>query len=457
MPTNPYSSQSITGYNAGAPADDGSQVSSNQLEWDKHKTKLGDPLKTLAEAINTAAVSFGAKTVNTDADEDNAIAGSLAFTPVNATVTDGVITPLRSNLRVDTEGAAASDELTHFVTSTATNSPREGAVMFVAPLATARQVTIKDRATSTATGSIHLLAGTDIVLDELQDQVLLQLRGKDWYQVGGADNFRVFSTATEPPRRGYIDGLDMANTATDIAADLDIGPGSAALANSAGDLKIFNFATTAIKQIDANWATGSPAGGMPSSITATATSTYHVFALGNATFGVEYGFDTSVSATTLLATATGFAFHRRIGSVHTGTATDPTILGFTQRGDHFVLHNPPLDVAKFADLGTTATNVPLTVPSGIVVDAVINVEGNDTGNWVTYISPTVVNDEAPAATDGPLGQLGINNGRGLTQMNVLTNTSGQIRIRASLDTMDSFNISTIGWRDERGQNATATI
>lgn len=52
--SNPYSSQSISGYNSSPPADDGSQTSANQLSWSKHKTKLADPIKTLAEAINTA-------------------------------------------------------------------------------------------------------------------------------------------------------------------------------------------------------------------------------------------------------------------------------------------------------------------------------------------------------------------------------------------------------------------
>jgi microcystin-dependent protein len=59
----PYTSVAISGYNANPPADDGSQTSSNQLTWAKHKTKLGDPLKTLAEAINTNVVAAFGKTL----------------------------------------------------------------------------------------------------------------------------------------------------------------------------------------------------------------------------------------------------------------------------------------------------------------------------------------------------------------------------------------------------------
>ena len=52
---NLYDSQSISNYNSNPPADDGSEVASNQVNWSKHKTKLADPVKTLAEGINSEA------------------------------------------------------------------------------------------------------------------------------------------------------------------------------------------------------------------------------------------------------------------------------------------------------------------------------------------------------------------------------------------------------------------
>ena len=66
MAVNPYSSVSISGYNSAPPPDDGSQTSANRVEWQKHKTKLADPIKTLSEAINTQSLAAFAALSLTD-------------------------------------------------------------------------------------------------------------------------------------------------------------------------------------------------------------------------------------------------------------------------------------------------------------------------------------------------------------------------------------------------------
>lgn len=52
-----YPSQSASGYNSSPPSDDGSTTSDNKVTWATHKAKLGDPVKNLADAINTALVT----------------------------------------------------------------------------------------------------------------------------------------------------------------------------------------------------------------------------------------------------------------------------------------------------------------------------------------------------------------------------------------------------------------
>ena len=51
-----YSSNSTSGYNATPPADDGTVSEANKGKWSTIKEKLSDPVKTLADAINTDLV-----------------------------------------------------------------------------------------------------------------------------------------------------------------------------------------------------------------------------------------------------------------------------------------------------------------------------------------------------------------------------------------------------------------
>jgi len=63
---NPYSTQAISGFDSSPPPDDGTVSSSNKLEWAKHKTKLANPIKTLAEAINSQVLSAFGLLIQTD-------------------------------------------------------------------------------------------------------------------------------------------------------------------------------------------------------------------------------------------------------------------------------------------------------------------------------------------------------------------------------------------------------
>jgi hypothetical protein len=52
-----YSTNSASGYNSTPPADDGSVSEANKVKWSTIKTKLADPTKTLAEAIDADLVT----------------------------------------------------------------------------------------------------------------------------------------------------------------------------------------------------------------------------------------------------------------------------------------------------------------------------------------------------------------------------------------------------------------
>lgn len=87
-----YSSVSISGYNATPPADDGSTAASNQVTWAKHKTKLGDPIKTAVEAINTALVTALDTSARSITSNDSTVAGDNGRTIVIASTVTAAIT-----------------------------------------------------------------------------------------------------------------------------------------------------------------------------------------------------------------------------------------------------------------------------------------------------------------------------------------------------------------------------
>jgi len=90
--SNPYSQPSISGYNASPPADDGTETTANQLTWAKHKTKLADPIKAFAEAIDAAAsaahgLEFGAAVVSKSSDYTVMTSDRGRFITVTGTTT----------------------------------------------------------------------------------------------------------------------------------------------------------------------------------------------------------------------------------------------------------------------------------------------------------------------------------------------------------------------------------
>lgn len=107
MSNSPYNTQTQSGYNSGAPPDDGSQTSDNRVSWEKHKEKLGDPVLTLSQGINTELLSAFGKTVNTDGSEQNLVAGSISFSGATVILATGELQPSR---QVHTlKGATATD------------------------------------------------------------------------------------------------------------------------------------------------------------------------------------------------------------------------------------------------------------------------------------------------------------------------------------------------------------
>jgi hypothetical protein len=259
------------------------------------------------------------------------------------------------------------------------------------------------------------------------------------------------SNGTIPPEpflpRNWIDGLIISND-TDTLHDISIAAGECRNTGNDTDIRL---SSALVKQIDANWALGTNQGGFPSGLSLSADTWYHVFVIYNPTSDItDAGFDTSLTATNLLSDAMGYTKYRRIGSILTDGSSD--IIQFFQRGNLFLWKTPILDLSLLNIITTTASTHTLSVPIGINVNAIFNILQEDTTtNIITYISSLNTNDLAPSLTISPLATISsIKNQPMAQKITVLTNTSAQIRIRASA-TIDEFYLATLGWEDNRGK------
>jgi hypothetical protein len=235
-------------------------------------------------------------------------------------------------------------------------------------------------------------------------------------------------------------GLTTANNVTDSAHDIDVTAGSCY--DSTLTTVLTGVAQT--KQIDAIWASGTNAGGRASAVALTAATWYHFFITDDGAGGTEYGWDTSVSATNLLAD-TGGSKYRLLASHKTDGSAD--ITAFVQYGNEILLSVPVSDYTLTTP-GTTANTVTAAVPTGYAVLADIYVRLAHTTDCFVYLSSLAQSDVAASATTGQI-QTTANAQRGSVQLLMRTNTSAQYRVRSSLGTVTGLRGFTRGWTMDR--------
>lgn len=174
--TNPYSAPALSGYNAAPPPDDGSQTVANTITWAGIRTKLTDTLVTFAGAINSAVAAAFSKTLNTDADQANTVAGSIAYAETTLTVSAGSVTPTRGAHALVTSGGSA-DQLT----TLATSGVDDGATVQLRNGAPGTVITVKH-----GLGNLSLSGGVDFPLSAAADLIVLRRIGSGWVQIGGS-------------------------------------------------------------------------------------------------------------------------------------------------------------------------------------------------------------------------------------------------------------------------------
>ena len=127
------------------------------------------------------------------------------------------------------------------------------------------------------------------------------------------------------------------------------------------------------------------------------------------------------------------------------------IIAFAQNGNRFDLSVPVQEVDNTAS-HTTAVTVTLgSVPTGVKVEALLGVAVDDqnTSGSRVYVSSISQSDQITLFTAS-----GANTGNHTYHPSfpVLTNTSAQIRYRASAASVNTI-IQVHGWIDQRGTNS----
>jgi hypothetical protein len=249
--------------------------------------------------------------------------------------------------------------------------------------------------------------------------------------------------------RGFIDGLITSN-GTDAAHDIDTAVGECMDSTNS---TLMRLASSITKQIDVDWAEGTAAGGFPSALTLSIDTWYHFFVIAKTDGTVDAGWDTSLSATNLLADATGYTLFRRVASHLTDASAN--IISFLQNGDRFRWFGQPIDIA-LGNPGTSAVLGALSTPLGIQTIALINARLADSsaaGITTLYISEIAQEDKAAGTGSAGMSLItGVEADEATAQFDVFTDTSSQIRTRISVSTADhSVQIKTVGWLDFRGK------
>lgn len=196
------------------------------------------------------------------------------------------------------------------------------------------------------------------------------------------------------------------------------------------------------------WAAASGNGGLDTGSIA-ASTWYHVHEIRKTSDGsIDYLLSLSPTAPTM---PSGYVARRRIGSILTNGSSQ--IVAFIQNGNTFTW-DIPLSEVNVTNPGTAAVTKALTVPTGVAVYPIMAwaLQNVSSANFNILVSPLSITDTTPSSTLYTLTSAATNQASNSTISTIPTNTSGQIRYRASVSgASDVVKEMTVGWIDTRGQ------
>jgi len=170
------------------------------------------------------------------------------------TLLGGKITPTRGSVALETEGAAATDDLT----TLGIDYIPEGRWLVLRANTAGRSITVKHQAGGT--GQISLVGGADFLLNSLEKWLLLERQGSGWRELlrsYGAD------TAAMRASMGIGTPLEKTNNLSDLSskavARSNLGLAAVAASGAWSDLSGRPTLGIAAEQAPPNWALGEAA------------------------------------------------------------------------------------------------------------------------------------------------------------------------------------------------------
>jgi hypothetical protein len=256
------------------------------------------------------------------------------------------------------------------------------------------------------------------------------------------------STTSTPPLtvvRGYIAGLTLSTPGGSGSFTVQAG-----VAADSGGVAMMALAA-AMTKTQNTWTLG-PGGGALDTGSLSVGQWCHVYLMRRPDTGVV---DIAFSASAVVPTTGGnipaaYTQFRRIGSLRVGTGGFWT--AFTQLGDEFLWGTQVQDTTNAFGGVITGVLVPLSVPSGIQVEARIQglFTSGSAGSTILITSPDQL-DTVPTLANFSL-TVNTASFNGSYDLRVRTDTSRNIRVRASVAGTTLW-VNTYGWIDRRGRDA----
>lgn len=393
----------------------------------------------------TETIQAWSTTNATNASADAAIASSDSQSPDTLDNNVRSIMVAEKKFAKDTGGALSAGGSANALTVTTSQVLESGQItdglrVLLKATADNTSTTVTFAPDSLTAANIKRADGSALAVGSIKSGMYLDL-----VYNSGASEWRcanIAPSAVASVTTGFLFGLTLSNDSGGTTA-IAVAAGAA---RDSTDVDMLTLASALTGKVLANsWTVGNAGGFLDTG--SVANTTYHVYLIKRVDTGVVDAIaSTSASAPTLPA---NYTLYRRIGSI---IRSGGAIVLFSQLGDEFLLLTPRRD-ASGASWTSTAALVTCTVPAGIQVGAIITAASTLTGGFYFLVEAPDQTDVAVSSSQFNFSSVGSSTNAAQFNGIIRTNTSAQVRVRASSATGGGGDLFTRGWVDTRGRLA----